>query len=422
MAVWFILALAVIVVPSALCNIFLSGIVSQPPEVREDPRGSLRAAAPEWTPDGSRIVFGHEGSVYVVNQNGSALSRIHGSDGKDDLYHTPILYRDGSWIGYSKYRRGRWTRQRSTLDGSEVRETDQNFDDRGFNAPWGYRPYGISPDGSRIAFVETETRGAERKYVGVLYASEYPWKWEARSGWAKLAEGAGIGSPRWSPDGRRIAFVETDGIPNDSHSLRYLTRVVSRNGSDLGTVHQAIDRSSGHYEVSWSPDGTKPLISGADFVSAANSDGSGSRTLVNLYPLLKTRELIASWSPDGSKIAVYNGGGYEGALFTISPDGSNKRVLALNGNPLRPAQNQAWDPAYDAPTPTPAPIAMPKPATVAPSPTAKPRAPASAPTPASGSGPAKSASTPLTRTGGGKLLRRAPTLPTGRKTRAWQGT
>ena len=45
----------------------------------------------------------------------------------------------------------------------------------------------------------------------------------------------------------------------------------------------------------------------------------------------------------------------EYALFTMSPDGSDKRVLALSGNPLRPALNQEWDPAYDAPTPTPAP-------------------------------------------------------------------
>ena len=45
----------------------------------------------------------------------------------------------------------------------------------------------------------------------------------------------------------------------------------------------------------------------------------------------------------------------------MSPDGSDKRVPALNGNPLRPAQNQAWDPAYDAPTPTPSPA--PNPAT-----------------------------------------------------------
>ena len=65
----------------------------------------------------------------------------------------------------------------------------------------------------------------------------------------------------------------------------------------------------------------------------------------------------ASWSPDGSKIAVYSGGDVEGALFTMSPDGSDKRVLALHGIPLRPAQNQAWDPAYDAPTPTPNPTA-----------------------------------------------------------------
>ena len=359
-----------------------------------DPRASLRAAAPEWTPDGSRIVFGHEGSVYVVNQDGSALSRIHGSDGEDDLYHTPILSGDGSWIGYSKYQGDeRWERLSSALDGSDIRETSEDLD-RGFTTFPSRDPYSVSPDRSRIAFVEVETRGENGRQATVLYVSENP-KETDRSGWTELAEGDAIHSPRWSPDGSQLAFVKLNSFPYNFSSYRYTTQVVALNGSDLGPAHQVADGlgRSGYHDVAWSPNGMKLLISDTSSIIVVNVDGSDLRTLVKLQDS-PIRELHPSWSPDGSKIAVYNGDIYwrepftKGALFTMSPDGSNKRVLTEYGVPLRLAQNQTWDPAFDAtptpsvtPSPTPAPSATPKPATATPTPRAKSRAPASTPTP-----------------------------------------
>ena len=392
-AIWGILAiLAVIGMPIGFYYILMLGIATQPGETREDPRGSLRADPPEWTPDGSQIVFGHEGSIYVVNQDGSELNRIHGSGGAHDLHQAPFLSGDGSRIVYSKYQGGeRWTWMSSALDGSDVRETTQNLYDRGFNAPLGYRPYGISPDRSRIVFVETKSTGDGG--VSFLYISEYP-REENRSGWTELVkiDSGSIGSPRWSPDGSRIAFVELSVVPDDNDFVQFSTRIMSPNGSNLETVHQSVVRCDGSYscvgyEVAWSPDGTKLLVSGFSSISVVNADGSGLKTLVKLRdnPI---RQLHPSWSPDGSKIAVYNGGGYEGALFTMSPDGSDKRALVEYGDPLRLAQDQSWDPSFNAPpAPTPAPSATPNPATAAPSPPAKPRAPVSTPTSAHGIAP-----------------------------------
>ena len=342
------------------------GMIGYRMEPREPyyPMESLRAAAPAWTPDGSRIVFGHWGGVYAVNQDGSALNRIHGSGVEDDLYDTPTIYEDGSRIAYSKYQRDRrWERLSSALDGSDVRETSEDFDRRrgANNYPWS-APYSVSPNGSRIAFVEGEKRGDE--YVKVLYTSEYAGEYpkeEARADWTKLAEG-GIESPRWSPDGSRIAFVEIDSVPGDNRSYLYSTRVVSPDGSGLATVHQTV--SAGRHETggaAWSPDGTKLLIYGSNSISVVNADGSGLTALVKLQ-YNSIRQLHPSWSPDGSKIAVYSGNPYqralfvEGAVFTMSPDGSNKRVLAEYvadyETPLRRPQDQSLDQAFDV---TPAP-------------------------------------------------------------------
>ena len=368
-----------------------------------DPAKSVRAAAPEWTPDGSRIIFGHWGGIYAVSQDGSSLSRIHGSD-DDDFYHTPAIYGDGSRIAYSKYQGDeRWERLSSALDGSDIRETSEDFD-RGF-ATFAWRdPYSVSPNKSRIVFVESEIRGANNKQARVLYVSESP-KEEDRSNWTELAEGDAIKSPRWSPDGSQLAFVKLSRVLADDHySYVYKTQIVALSGSDLSTVNQVADGPGGYFDfkyvagyvdspygfndVAWSPDGTKLLVSGPSAISVVNVDGSDFRMLVKLRdnPI---RQLHLSWSPDGSKIAVYNGNAYErvpfteGALFTMSPDGSDKRVLIEYEDPLRLAQDQSWDPSFDAqPYPTPAPSATPNPATPA-----KPRAPASAPTPAPGSSP-----------------------------------
>ena len=389
-----------------------------------DPRESLRVAAPEWTPDGSRIVFGHEGGIYAVNQDGSALNRIHGSGGEDDLYHTPAIYGDGSRITYSKHQGGdRWERLSSALDGSDVRETSEDFD-RGFKYLPQFAPYSVSPDKSSIAFVEMEIR--DGRQVRVLYASENP-KEEDGSGWTELAEADAIKSPRWSPDGSQLAFVKLSLVPNDDNSALYKAQIAALSGSDLDAVYQVadglggyfdfssrryvegyVDSPSGFYDVAWSPDGAKLLISGSSSISVVNANGSDFRTLVKLQdnPI---RQLHLSWSPDGSKIAVYNGNAYEGVIFTMSPDGSNKRVLTEYGDPLRLAQDQSWDPAFDAtptpsatPSPTPAPSATPNPP-----PSANPSAPVSTPTPTSVSSLSKPSPTPLARTGGKPLSTRA---------------
>ncbi len=366
-AIWVILAmLAAVGFFPAVCYIYIPlAISNQPPQERDDPRLSIRASAPEWTPDGSRIVFGYLGDIYAVNQDGSSVSRIHGPGDIYDLAQLPTLSGDGSRVWYSEYKGGGlWTRLNSALDGSDVREPGDDFDDRE-----GYRAPGVSPDGSLAAFVKKEYS----RQTTVLHLSEYPMedpREDDGSGWTKLAEGTAIESPRWSPDGRRLAFVKWSAVPNDSRrSALYSTQVVTLSGPNLDTVHQVADGIDEHleriggYELAWSPDGTQLLISGSrapSSVSVVNADGSDFRTLVKLQ-YNPERQLHASWSPDGSKIAVYNGLGYEGALFTMSPDGSDKRILTQYGDPLLPAQNQAWDPAFNA-TPTPTPNPAPTPA------------------------------------------------------------
>ena len=366
--VWVILAiLAVVGIPPTVCYVVPSTISFPSESPPYYPMEHVRASAPQWTPDGSRIIFAHQGSIYAVNQDGSSLVRIHGSGDANDVQSCPSVFRDGSRIAYWKFQGGdyeyneEWSWMNSALDGSDVREVAENFDVREFSDPCSLES--ISPDGSRVAFTRAESRGPDGVDAVVLYVNEYPR--EVGDFGVELALGGDINSsPKWSPDGSQLAFVKWDYVPGEDGL--YSWQVMALSGSDLGTIHQIADgfleyggwrrgRRVDVYELDWSPDGSKLLISALNSISVVNADGSDLRTLVNLRYLGGLRQLSMSWSPDGSKIAVYNGGGYEGALFTMSPDGSNKRVLTQYGNPLRPAQNQAWDSAYDAPTPNPTP-------------------------------------------------------------------
>ena len=385
-------------------------------------RERIASISPQWTPDGSLVALGHMGDIYTVAPDDAASLRlVHGGGGELDVRHSPKISPDGSRMAYMKYEHSNWaffTRHNweaatSMMDGADERNIDgETPADRDSDRLWYERDHAWSPDGSRLALswggvvylidadgsnmrlvlndyirkdynrdrvrgdtgndslrwspdgsrlsfvikTSKEPRLAARYPESIIYAIGAD-----GSNLTRIYQGERISSPTWSPDGSRIAFVDET---RDDYSVLYSTHTASPDGGVLTTLHETDDVFDPYIEmkeVSWSPDGTKLLVSIANSARVINVDGSGSRTLVSLRPTHPRRNLSASWSPDGSKIAVYNGGGYEGALFTMSPDGSDKRVLALNGDPLRPAQNQAWDPAYDAPTPAPAPGATPTP-------------------------------------------------------------
>ena len=383
-------------------------------------RERIASISPQWTPDGSRIALGHMGDIYTVAPGDAAsLHLVYGGGGELDLTHSPKISPDGSRMAYMKYEHNHWvffTRHNwnvvtAALDGSGERDIERKTPGGNGDLPWSQRAHAWSPDGSRLALsrggvvYSIDADGSNMRLVLNDYnmirghAGNDSLRWSPDgsrlsfvikisgsnprsivypesiiyaigvngSNLTRIYQGERISSPTWSPDGSLIAFVESTRI--DGGSALYSTRTASPDGGAPTTLHETIDVFDPYIEMkeaSWSSDGTKLLVSIANSARVINADGSGSRTLVSLRTVYPRRNLSASWSPDGSKIAVYNGGGYEGALFTMSSDGSDKRVLALNGDPLRPALNQAWDPTYDAPTPAPAPGGAPNQAAVAP--------------------------------------------------------
>jgi len=144
------------------------------------------------------------------------------------------------------------------------------------------------------------------------------------------------GSPTWSPDGSRIAFVR-DGLPLGPNGLWIMN-------SDGGNGHSllATFQNNPARELAWSPDGTQLAFEYhytdvGDHVRIANAnDGTIVRDITGPHePLSSAFDDTAAWSPDGSRLAFYGRlvRGTNAGIWVVGADGSNPTQIAGGANP-----------------------------------------------------------------------------------------
>jgi Tol biopolymer transport system component len=127
----------------------------------------------------------------------------------------------------------------------------------------------------------------------------------------------------WSPDGRRVAFIDQAGLAT-----------VAADGSDRRQLVGFDGPNDTMRQPEWSPDG-KQIVFTADSLPKSplerleivNADGSGHRILLKNEP---HTSLEAAWAPDGTHIAFTGGtGGSEGSwIGIVRADGSGHRRVA----------------------------------------------------------------------------------------------
>ncbi len=203
------------------------------------------------------------------------------------------------------------------LDGSvRLRVLDPRTDARSLS---------LSPDGRTIAFVDSDASGVQQ--IGTVGIGGGAMRFITH-----LTSGAG--EPAWSRDGSRIAFVAEGHV-----------HVVNADGSHLVQVTSGGGRDSW---PSWSPDGSTIIYANSgrhgddnsefsdtqEIWSTPSNGGTATRLTHNSVP-----DDMPAYSPDGSEIAFFHGN----RIWFMNADGSNPRELARQPEAVGNV-NPRWSP------------------------------------------------------------------------------
>ena len=290
---------------------------------------------PRWSPDGSVVRF----SVYASKINSSSLWEV-AADGTNlhpllQGWNNPAAECCGNWTRDGKYfvfqssRNGRadiWaiSQRGGLLRKNVLSPTQLTVGPLNFLSPV------PSVDGKKIFVIGSQVRGELVRYdsktrqftpylsgisaEGVDFTRDGNWAtyevFPESTLWRSKVDGSErlqltfppmqVGLPRWSPDGKRIAFMgQLPGKPQKVYII----------SADGGSPQQAMPGERNEADPTWSPDGNA-LVFG-DLPSNVLGPGTGSSMMIRLLDL-KTNQVstIAGsqglrsprWSPSGRYI------------------------------------------------------------------------------------------------------------------------
>jgi TolB protein len=278
---------------------------------------------PVWSPDGSKIVF-------------ESARKLDGSDSgtANENVNLWVMNADGS---------GATPLTNYTVPGPFPQDGVGAF-----NAVW-------SLDGSKIAFLSdgaldgTDAGNANFTVdIWIMNADG-----SGRAPVTKLTAAAvDAGTPVWSPDGSKIAFVSARALDgSDAAALTFNVWVINANGSGATPLTRLSFGGNGAFSPSWSPDGSKiafysqRALDGSDAMNTntvtniwiMNADGSSQTPLTKLTAespqSIRADALNPVWSPDSTRIAYQSARALDGIdsvafgdvnIWVVTADGKDE--------------------------------------------------------------------------------------------------
>jgi Tol biopolymer transport system component len=264
---------------------------------------------PAWTPDGHELAFARSPrrstigpNLYVVRGDATHLRRLVPRTSWSSL---PAWSPDGARLAFAgripSVGEGVFLAARDGTAARVVFQVPHTLAGATVVARNDLTDLSWSPDGTRLLFELQD-------WVYVLRVDD---------GIATRLPARGY-TPKWSPDGRSIAFVQFCRLA-----------VIAADGADTPTDPlQCAQPGSLLSPPSWSPDGTRIVSAACPLSGCAVLVADAARGLLGPVRLISFGFLPA-WSPDGALIAFVRPTARAGAaVYVMRPDGSGVRRLS----------------------------------------------------------------------------------------------